>query len=320
MKIILSADKHTRSQAPYKQAILKFFEWYAVQPFNTEDSLFIDLGDLFHYAKPTPDDYHLATAFLDSVKSKRKWLMAGNHDFDKDEKGNVIFSLKPYYHRSDCEIFTDVTEKEIDNVKMIFLPWAYSFDGKTMSEYYSNELKKTHDGKQFDFIFYHFADDTVAFGKEKGYDISYLRGKRMGGDIHLASSNYLGVPIPTRKDERGQKGKIAIIDTVTKAVEYVDVPVFLDFYITPYGETAPRNKEGFEVTYITEAPSIGDAYSTYKDYHIGGVTLKQQMVNASSQKSSGSVLSIKEYLDQFISEKKVSDGVSTILKRTLSES
>ena len=136
----------------------------------------------------------------------------------------------------------------------------------------------------FDYVFYHFGDETVGFGgKAASINLSAYRGARVAGDIHIQAPHYLGTPIPTRKDEAGQKGHILVIDT----------------------------------NYVVEAPSFEQAQEKYKDINIGGVTLKKFLVeSATKEESSGSAehKSNARYLEDFIKEKSVEPSLQGVLR------
>lgn len=323
MKLVISGDKHIRQESPYREAIANLFSWYAAQPFNTDDAIHIDLGDLYHRARPTPNEYHDGRSHLSKLRGQKK-LMSGNHDFDHtDEK--VYFSLQPHYEDPDIEIITDPQIRKFGNLTCLFLPWKYHFDGVSRKEYYEKHFPNTIDMDQsFDLIFYHFGDESIFFGgKSRGIDLSSYKGKRVGGDIHVTSSpNYLKVPIPTRKDEAGHSGEIMVVDCETKEIEYYSVPRYLDFFVIKYGEEPKTNPEGDCVHYIIDAPSFEAAEEKYSHLHLGGIQLKKFSIQNETQEiaTEGSLDSLEALRETFFEEKRVDPEVRDSVRRAFSPS
>ena len=323
MKLIVSADKHIREETPYRAAINKFIDWFVSRPFNSPDNIFIDLGDLYHKAKPTPNEYADGHSFLNRIKGQKK-LLAGNHDYDYSDE-HVFFSLQPHYQDKNVEIITEPVIHQYGNVRCLFLPWVYLPEGHSRKDFYENIFpKKIENQPDVDFIFYHFCDETVAFGgrsSSKGIDLSKYKGKRVGGDIHVTvSDNYLQVPIPTRKDEAGHSGEILVIDTETKEIEYYSVPRFLDFYVIHYGEEPQKNPEGEAVHYILDAPSFEAAEEKYSHINLGGVSLKKYSIQSeTTENSETDTLSTDELTERFFEEKKVDPEVQAAVRRAFSK-
>ena len=69
-KIVVLPDLHIKDKVPYKYAVENFMLWFSEQNFNNEDNIFIQLGDLFDSAFPSPKCYDMFFTWYNLLKFK----------------------------------------------------------------------------------------------------------------------------------------------------------------------------------------------------------------------------------------------------------
>lgn len=276
--LIIVGDIHTRLKQPYFLSKQAFFDWLLDNPdYNNENNSILLLGDLAD--TPKLDgllNEYLIDVVLNRMKFKRIIILTGNHDSRRRE-GNYLKSLAPL---PGVEIIEKLTELEIGNLSILALPhYVTKKKGDIpMRQYYEGLAEDQELAHDYDFICGHFPDETqIEFAK--GINLSGLSGKRIMGDIHTPSENYLGTPVINRLDEKGKDSRIAVVDLQTKEYRYDDVPKFLDFYDLDYEN--PDKNIGFETPYklfiMENAPSREAAVELCKD--MGGWLHKYSTVS-----------------------------------------
>lgn len=291
--IIIEKDRHMRRQAPFFQAHIKLNDWYlSNEELNNEDTSFISLGDWYNIAIPSPEEIDETERFFTTSKFKNIYLSAGNHDYSDSLK---TYSILPLRNNPRITIITEPCVKVIDGKTFAFLPHLQ----KGMREVYSN---LSNEFINADYVLYHIDDETVKFGKKKtGIDLSYLKGKRIGGHIHTMQKNYeLGMPITSNFAEKGQQvGYYAIYNDEVET--WVDTPRLVDYYNIEYGEPIPEVEAPFPIFDIYNAPSKKQAEKFYKDIFIHDIFVvnkKKESIKAAEKKSS-----ITEFFSDYIKDR-----------------
>jgi len=299
MKYILVGDKHLRKKAPHLSANQRYYQWFLSQPFNSPENIYLDLGDHFDRAEPSPDETELWLSFVQGLQFKKKLWLAGNHCYSKNKETLSIQPLTQYESEGHVIVDKPMLFQE-GRQRLGLLPFEYRYKGK--QDYY-NELAESFG--EIDLLSYHFPDETQSFGgKSTGTNLSSFQARlRISGDIHIQGKNYLGVPFPTRKDERGQRGQIALLDDETGEVSYIDVPMFLDYSVVKFGNQPKMNPEGETVLYVYDAPSFESVRNFYKNFFIGEIKLLQLKPGFSAQTEEGKEqtkdLTILEHFEEF---------------------
>lgn len=307
--IIVLGDFHIRSDfIPYWKALQEFKSWFHNQKWNKEENIFIQLGDFFHYSNPNQVENDYAYDFLQGINCNRILLLSGNHDFDTKEKVNAIVAFQSM---KNVEIIDLPGKMELEGKTFCFLPWMpRGLNGETLKEYYENRTDLKDDN---DFVVYHFADETFGFGTP--IDLTSYSGKRLGGDIHKQSDNYVGPPLVTRFDERHQQGRIAFIQN---EIVYDSVPMYFDFEEIEFGEKIEFQKNVFRSYDILNAPSKQRAIELYEDYHLHDVKVLVEKTNFSEESSTKQLKnSLEEYWNEFKTINTIDKDVSDYVKEQL---
>lgn len=320
--IVICGDTHIQKKQPFLKASTNFFNWLIKQNFNKEANTFIHLGDLFDKNEPDPLSNRILVEFLHKVKFKKIFFLAGNHDY---QNRNKCFSGIPFNEFSNVEYITDIQLRDIENKNCLFIPHMYlSAKQKIEGESYKEKIEKFLIANScrlpLDCLFHHLELNTIGFNGE--YDILKEdlpeADLTIGGHIHIADSDYLGTPYPTRADEKGQTGKLLFIQGDNR--EYKDVPRFLDYSVVVYGEEPVLNPEGKTLLNIVDAPTDIEARRKYKDFFINTVEVLPSML-AQDTLSDGELennkIDILELFDDCAKEKKLDSDIKKILRPRL---
>ena len=332
MKYIIG-DIHTRKEEPFFGAAESLFNHLKDKILKKGDEIY-QVGDLFHYSKPSPKEYELVISFLlwCEANNIKVSLMTGNHDFNVVQNTFSIDPLKEF-----CDIYNfPFMIKEFERFDFVFLPWISTNTIKDMTkknlslkEFYSEWLpsqpdivKKLSENKKT-FLFYHFPDETISFGGEfdgislKKYEELNPNIVRIGGDIHTQKENYIGTPYQTRYDEKGQTGRLYYIHD-DGLLGQMDLPNFLEYKDIKFGETSDyieNNRDQIILT-ISEAPSVSLAKESYEGYHIRKIdTLTNLERDVSTKVDSNS--DIKKLLSDFLTINSVDKKTSKYLQEML---
>ena len=285
--IIVEKDRHMTRNEPFFSAHKDYDNWLINNSvLNSKENTYISLGDWYTLATPKPDEIDETERFFNEFHC-HKIILAGNHDFSDTDK---IWSIYPLANSVNTEIILEPCVRTIGNNTFAFLPfYKHLKNYPPMKEYYSNL------GEEFvnaDYVCYHFEDETINFGKNrKGIDISYLKGKRLGGHVHCSQKNYeIGMPIISRYDERNQKNNLFCIKD--KEEFFIDIPKFIDYYSVEYGKKLSEIEAKYPIWNIESAPSRKQAkefYNNLKDYEIHEIKVlnkkEKQIENHSNEKS-----------------------------------
>lgn len=321
-KIVVVGDTHFDIKEPHFSAGKQFVEWFNKQDFNNENNIFVSLGDIYHHSNPNPKVHELGIHWFTNMKFNEKYVLAGNHDFNRSQNSYSIDALSKV---KGIELIYNPQPLHNKDYDILFMPFMYdrteySFN-KTQKEFYENYIAGNSD--PHDFIFHHLQDSSIKFyeGDDSGIDLSNLKGELIGGHIHKRQKGYLGTPIITRFDEKNKDSYILLIDSETKNKEYIKVPNFLDYYRIPYDDygliCTMKSHDDYEgrkralycIFDIYDAPSKEIALEKYKNFYIRNIELKKEIneeLNNEVEENDKQNKTINDYFDSFCSKEKVS--------------
>jgi len=316
-KTIVCGDTHLKHDKYYTQAIEMFFDWLSEQPFNIPENTFLHVGDFYDKYSPTPKDIARGIYFLqDKLKFEKKYILTGNykHSFDGIKKIWAEDSLEPV---KSVEVIKMIKGLKIGNLNCLILPWFNRIthpEGLSTKQYYEN-LPNQYREKEYDFIFGHITNKDL-FGEI--VDISYLKAKKIVlGHVHNCnfSPDFIGTPLVCRKDEQGKKNRIMIIDNDTGEFEYLEVPRFIEYVDITYPNKPEPSNISIQIFDIHEAPSIEIVKEHYKDLIIrrNGIHRKKVEREVNGEVIKSDTLTIKDYLNNFMAEKELSERQREIL-------
>lgn len=304
MSTIVIGDLHFRSEEPFYSSSKAFCEWFLNLSFNNLNNNAIFLGDIVNSAKSNGKVNHLMIdLFFNNLKFKKIWILQGNHDYSKRDGSG----LDPLQAKKNIMIIDSYKEIIINERICLFFPHFYP----------SIEMKKIYENfyleKEYDYIFYHFDDETIFFGgKAKGINISNIKGKRIGGHIHKKQNNYLGSVSIMRSDERGKRSFLYNLEKD----EYIRIPLFLDYEIIDYSQGIDHTREPpapYMIYDVINAPSKEAAKEKFKDFYIGDIITKDNIQINNSSSKIGKKKPIIEYLKEFLQLNNIDKELTTIL-------
>jgi hypothetical protein len=355
-KIVVIVDNHNRDEPIFFEATRAFYSWLVRQDdLNVPENTLLDGGDHWHRSRPSPTEYDLFySEFNRHLRFGRKIALRGNHDRATPSDGTSTKetnSIDPLASQG-WQVILQGTVLPLGALTCVLLPYQHDYAlmdangayvAATKAEYYAkvqaldlsslscpdfdrpeltmvDKIRMSEKSKVL--CFYHFPDETqTMFGASRGVDLSPLAkaGWRLiGADIHIQTDRYVGPPRPTRADEAGLRGRIAIIDDQTGAIEYRSCPRFLDFVKVRYGEQPVLNPEGETFLIVEEAPSESAAKEMYGDkvYDVKIEVMREtpEMLRADKDASG---LSLEEHLQDFYEDRKVDVEVQKIVDEAL---
>ncbi len=303
--LIVLGDTHFRVDEPFFSAGKAFMKWFAEQDFNNENNYLIHLGDVYHNSKPNPRVImRVEHWFYKQLKFKRIDILAGNHGYNRKRKS---YSIEPLVNFDNINIILYPVEYFIEGLKLLFLPYYYPFtnDFPPMEEHYAN-LSGQFESESHDFIFTHMEDETSHFS-DYYCDLSYLKGQRISGHIHIPSGHFLGSAFISRYDEKGKSGFLKIIDIKTKNIDKINTPRFLDYYDVNYPDSLSQIEAEFPIWNIHDIPNKESALKQYPDIYIHEMFKKQTRKKLKRKSISTSKKSIMEYFKDYIQLNKYID-------------
>jgi len=298
--IYVLGDLHIRKEEPFFSAARDVLNH--MKSILRQDDILIQAGDLFHTSKPFPKEYELIFSFLNWAQKNniKTYLLAGNHDYHYGQGTYSIDPLKDYVEEIIYE--PNVYNVDEEGTKVFFLPWQpiKNFKEVVEKEYPDKFESKI---KEANFLIYHFSDETIMFGSSyQGTDLRPFEKvnpsiKRLGGDIHVKSSNYIGTPYQTRYDEKGQIGRYATL--LQDELSYFDLPIFTSYEDVEYDEGfSSSQKNYYPILTIKNAPSVDAARQKYSDYPIRLIETITSMDRVEAEEKELS--SLKEALSEFL--------------------
>jgi hypothetical protein len=319
-KLVVCGDLHLNIEEPHFSAGKAFINWFLEQEFNNEENYFIQLGDLYQHSNPNPLIHELGAHWLSSMKFKKKYIMIGNHCYNRSRNS---YSVSPLSKIENTEIVYSPKVETIGSFSFLMMPFLYDKVNIncTQKEYYENKENMTL-GVNIDnikFAFHHLQDNSIKFfeGDESGIDLSWFKGELVGGHIHKKQKNYCGSPIITRFDERGKDSYILILDLETLEKEYVPIPRFLDYKNIDFdSDRVPHQSEPLGdmrrwfIYDIVNATSKDAAEEKFKGLYLRNIELKKSEEEIIIEESSSTTDdNIIKTFDSFAKKQKLSKKV-----------
>lgn len=332
MKTVIVGDLHLRKEQPFLSAANKVLDIISESVSKGDRVIF--LGDFFHTARPYPEEFKVANDFFHNCRAEEITILAGNHEYlqTRDsfseyafEKGLFRFIDSPVeVHDADCDY--------------LFLPWVSSYRVTQMGfrdlrDYYENWLSKWSpmysDPDRPLYVLYHFEDETVFAGvDELGVDLSVIEEKaegkrvtRIGGHIHnpSASSNYLGTPYMTRKDDSsGERPFYYLEKEEGEDFHRVEIPSLIEYLYADYDDLKDITFDSgifyiLSVAGVPSSESLFDWKSCRPNVWIEDYTLRFGDSRAVLESTEEKAASIREYLKLFIKQNRVDKDTANYL-------
>lgn len=325
-KLIVEGDRHIQSKQPFLKAHRAYNEWLLSHELNTQENIWFSEGDFLNRSTPDPWEYAVAMEFLENAKFGRKIIQAGNHEYSRAKDR---YSLHPFEELDDVEVIYEETEMTLGSTEILILPYYYPHlrkDVGRMEEYYP-----TLTG-EYDFIFGHlyFMDTYGSY-----CDISSLKGRKIIGHDHDARkakitgteeyAEYIGCPMPTSYTQRGQQGRLLVIDLETGTAEYIKIPMFLDYAEVTYPDPLPETEAQFTIWSVKDVPDKQVAIDHYQkqdpDFAYREILRKKDTPSSVKKADDGedNVWSIKDWMQKFVEDKEKSDRVREIVDGKLAK-
>ena len=331
MKCRIFGDIHIRKERPFYDVVKKVLD-KAGEGMESGDKL-IFLGDFFHTSRPYPEEVNLARRYLSKWNDKgiSVSILAGNHEYH----GTRLTFAEEVLTSDDAFFYDEPFMEECVQLDacFLYLPWMSKqtlnkMGYESMKDYYENpstydRLKNVPKGWTI-YALYHFEDETVFTGLDKmGVNLKVLDEVfpdndvvRVGGHIHIQSSNYLGVPYATRKDESGQDFQYLEIGYVGH--QYIQLPNFLQFMEVEYDNLNSIDfDESIEfILDVKSAPSPEDVFAfarSHKNVTVGNYSLRFSETRTVNKDGKEQKASIREYLESFIKENKIDADTSNYI-------
>ena len=320
-EILVIGDLHLRGDKFWKPVYKKFFDQLENVVEDIRPKRVIQLGDFFHTSSPDVFEYLDGIEALDFLSNNSYYgttILSGNHDFSIKNDVSAIQILEHTSVKTHCTISCE----KIDN--MLFFPWLPVHKRQE----YIQSLEQHH--KDIDVIFYHFTDETQAFGTPvfnfteafTALNIPLDSIKLIGGDIHIPSSRYVGSVFPTNFGEIEVRGNFHVYSEDFSTLRKIPIDPAIEFIDVNCGDKIPEKNESTVVRQIrlNNVESIAEAKSIYKEnledisQYVPPKQLAEENVDSSVLKPE---LSIKEYFEIFVEQFNVPVGVSDKIKPLL---
>ncbi len=314
LQISSSINRDYNNKSIHYLARERYIEWVLSNPkLNNPDIEYFSLGDLTDSSLPTPNDSDLLFYYMSNLKCNKKHIMAGNHDYNRKEDS---YSFKALRNLPEITTYLKFQEVSLGSLNCIVLPYYYDNVYPELGSMKEEYEKLTGN---YDFVFFHFEDETMSFGEaSKFIDISKIKGKRIGGHIHVGGDNYLESPVPNKSNEMLDKRHVYLLDTETKVIEEIEIPSFIEYQTINYPDL-PEIKPNILVNYeIKDYVNKNESIKFYKD-KFGDDFFIYKMHRKSLQESSDNVRSdkvrtIPELWKDYKIEKKVHRKVASIVE------
>ncbi len=303
--LIVLGDTHFKVEEPFFSAGKSFMKWFSKQNFNDDNNYLICLGDLYHESKPNPKVIKaVENWFLNELKFKQMFILSGNHGYNRAKDS---YAIEPLINFGNIKLLKEPQIFNIENVKILTLPYFYPYtleDIPPMEKYYSDLPEELR--TKVDFIFGHMEDETSHF-TDYYCDLSYLKGEKIFGHLHIPSGHFLGSAFISRYDEKGKSGNLEIIDIKTKNTKLIPIPIFLDYYDVNYPDSIPKVSAEFPIWNIHDISDKESVLEQYPDIYIHEMFKKQTRKKLKRKDISTSKKSIMEYFKEYIQLNKYID-------------
>lgn len=274
-------DAHLSSMNPWNRAVsFKILEWFK-DTFKNEnkENYAIFLGDVIDKAASPGDITDIVFKLFDfcSKHFKKTYVLMGNHDIKAYRDFTFQTGLKFINNFEDVELIDSIRLLDIDNRKILCMPFMKNDILDKINEYYSSYdwSKEGYNKEIADLAIGHWTiKDESDIRFRDGVDISNIPAKQiLCGHIHnRPDERYIGSLYPLNAEEMKCKyPRVYKIWHSDKTWTDVPLPEFLTFETIEYGSELKKD-DVIRVYTVSEAPSETDAYKKYEGFFIKGVT------------------------------------------------
>jgi DNA repair exonuclease SbcCD nuclease subunit len=316
-----------------QEAFDKFIDWFENYDFGRyETTELLQLGDVVEKASNLGDTLELISIFFDIAckKFSKIYILGGNHCHrltkDKSQYATQFLKLLGAQHDkgkvSQIEtIYNESIFYTPNQFHIIALPYK-RVNGKTLDDYYTNDLPKEFYMTKADLICGHVAikEPKTFYG---GIDITKFATTNYAfGHIHTRNGvfkkMYTGSILPNKIDEEnGELERCIKVFTKTNAIteSEIIIPKFITYDEVQYESipTFKRNSDNQVHIYtVINCKNIQQAKAFYPDYYIRGVEKVKSDVTMQTSQKEKVFQTPTEALESMIKETKV-----IIKRRTL---
>jgi len=310
-KVHQYGDLHGKAKEPYFSATKDFLAYIADSPvLNTIDALHIFSGDIVHSPAQNGAVVGILNDFFVNKIKGKVIIILGNHGQSR-EKGSFLKAFKPLNNVTVIEEPTEINVSLID-CKILILPYLVrkSMKERMMKEIYEDLAIQLKD-RIYHAIIGHYFDETLP-EIFKTINTSSFKGPRSHGHYHMPGGNYLGVPVITKKDERGIQPQYC--DITSSGLEFKQLPIFLDFYIIEDGQPVGNVHAKHPLLCIKNSKDIKATKKFYQGYIIHEIDEKLEREESDENALVGEITSIPEGLEAFIIKKKIPINIAKDLR------
>ena len=290
--MVIIGDVHWKDSIPYKNGLIKLFNWL-VEKYKNETIIFT--GDYFDSCNLNFETYNTGIDY--ALAFKQTFIISGNHESNDKRKKNCLIPFTNKFPNLHI-ILDEPIIKSIEGKNILLIPFT-----KKIKELESK--LQDFKNKQIDLIICHQSPIGDNMGHEE-IDLTDFKADVIYGHIHSfkqRSFDYkhviIGVPQTTRELEQNINKYII---EYTDKIDIKEIPTFFDIQTIEYGETA---KEGYLLN-VKNAPSIESVYTLYPEKYIrnDGISIVQTEIE--EIKIEDAELDIKELWINFCIESKES--------------
>lgn len=311
--ICILGDIHFTSRKKYFTDICySFLEWFKNWEKNNNDNTLILAGDLVDSHLNGGVVIDLLEKFITYSNFKEIHIVVGNHD-KKKQDGYDQLAYEFYKNKPNIFIYEDLTEKEIEGQRILFLP--YYLNGSTpMNVRYSNLYKIK---KEYDLIVGHFSEPNTSFPGSIDCisNLDKIKTKKIClGHIHTRQQNpdiYIGSIYAGRKNENDNTRSAWYYDGEWKEER---LPIFSEFITVTYPNKLPESNALFPIYTILNCGNENLARKKYGNINIRRVTTdSSEIINKSEldfEFNSIKNIDINTLFKDFKEEKKLPEEVA----------
>lgn len=300
-------DAHFSSMNPWNRAVsFKILDWFK-ETFKNEkkENYAIFLGDVIDKATSPGDIIDIVFKLFEfcSTHFKKTYVLMGNHDIRPYRDFTFQTGLKFINNFNDVELIDTVQILNIENKKILCMPFMKSDILDNINEYYSkfDWSKDGYNNEIADLAIGHWTikdENDIRF--RDGVDVINIPAKQiLCGHIHnRPDERYIGSLYPLNAEE--MKCKFSRVYKIWHADNtWTDVPLpeFLTFETIEYGIELKKD-DVIRVYTVSDAPSETEAYKKYDGFFIKGVT-KLKNKDQKSVSTEGDSISDKKDTELF---------------------
>jgi len=276
-------DLHFRTDSWYEAAFEKWLEWFEGLDFGLRSkATLIQLGDPTHKDLLSGDTSYLLKRWIDicTAKFKDVYILVGNHEL-KSYKGRVQYSTRHLTREPGVCLVTRETELSVNGMKILALPFQ-RVNGKSVEQYYENDLPKRMYETEYDLIVGHVGAREKSL-KFAGVDFTKFKYRELClGHIHTRlkkseyAASYVGSALPMSVSEALDDQLPRCLRVYEDGVKSeIEVPQFIQYLEAEYPNPIPKaNDDSIKVYKILNCRSLMKARAQYPSNHVYGVEKK----------------------------------------------